>query len=216
MFTGLIQQIGEVRSIKRVGHDAEVRVVAHFSELERGESVAVDGACLTVTEVVPDGFLANASAETLACTTVREVKNGAKVHLERALRLSDRLGGHIVSGHVDGIGRKIGAEPVGQALRVNFEVPAELAPFIAPKGAVAVDGASLTVNRATGAQFDVVLVPFTRTSTLLDKKSTGSSVNIEVDLLAKYIARLLDKPGVDGLSSGQGMSFDWLARQGFL
>lgn len=218
MFTGLIEKIGEVVSIRRVGVDAEIRVSAPFPRLVDGESIAVDGACLTVTKVLSDGFTANASAETLERTTLAQLKNGAKVHLERALALSDRLGGHLVSGHVDGVGRKISMEMLGQSAKVSFEVPARLAPFIAPKGAIAVDGTSLTVNAASGVLFDVVLVPFTRAATLIDKKSNGSSVNIEVDLLAKYIARLLGKPGVDGVSSGSepGISLDTLAKHGFI
>jgi riboflavin synthase len=216
MFTGLIQQIGQVRSIKRNGPDTELYVAATFSELTDGESIAVDGTCLTVTKVLSDGFYANASVETLARSTLRAIKNGSNVHLERALRLSERLGGHIVSGHVDGVGKKVGMEDVGRALDITFEAPAELAPFIAPKGAIAVDGVSLTVNRASGVQFSVILVPFTRSATLIDKKPVGALVNLEVDILAKYIARLLGKPGVDGVTSGQGINTELLAKFGFL
>jgi riboflavin synthase len=216
MFTGLVQQIGEVVSTKRIGLDTEIRIAAAFTELADGESIAVDGACLTVTQVLSNGFLANASAETLERTNLPQLKNGAKVHLERALRLEDRLGGHIVSGHVDGVGIKTGMEVIGRSVRVTFKLPSELAPFVAPKGAIAIDGASLTVNGASGVQIDVVLVPFTRAATLIDKKPNGSSVNVEVDLLAKYVARLLGKPGVDGIEGGQGISFGLLAKQGFL
>jgi riboflavin synthase len=216
MFTGLVQQIGEVVSVRRVGPDTEIRVAADFAELVNGESIAVDGACLTVTTVVSNGFLANASAETLERTNLQQLKSGAKVHLERALRLEDRLGGHIVSGHVDGVGKKIGMEVIGGSVRVTFELPPEIAPFVAPKGAIAIDGASLTVNGASGVQLDVVLVPFTRAATLIDKKPNGSSVNIEVDLLAKYVARLMGKPGVDGRAPGHGISLDLLAKHGFL
>ncbi len=216
MFTGLIEQIGTIRSMRRSGPDAELRIAANFTELSLGESIAVDGACLTVSQIMDDGFVANVSAETLTKTTLQNRKPGEGVHLERALRLGDRMGGHLVSGHVDGIGTKVSMTPVGDAVRTTFEVPEPLAPFIAPKGSVAVDGVSLTVNRASGLQFDLVLVPHTRTHTLFDKRPIGSPVNLEVDLLAKYVARLLGKPGVDGQLPGSGVTLDLLAREGFL
>jgi riboflavin synthase len=216
MFTGLVEQIGTVRSVKRSGKDAEIEVAADLGGLQLGESIAVNGTCLTVTRDLGGAFTATASAETLSRTTLKDLNTGAGVHLERALRLEDRVGGHLVSGHVDGVGKTVSLNPLGDALRVTYQAPKELAPLIAPKGSISVDGVSLTVNGATGVQFDVVLVPFTREKTLLDKRKTGSPVNIEVDLLAKYVARLLGKPGVDGRQPGEGLTLELLAREGFL
>jgi riboflavin synthase len=216
MFTGLIQQIGEIKDIRSTGTDAELYLHAGFTELLEGESIAVDGACLTVSKITDGGFVANASSETLVRTTLRHFKKGTKVHLERAMTLSERLGGHLVSGHVDGVGKLISHQRAGHAMKVTLEVPSELAPFIAPKGAVAVNGVSLTVNEVSGHRFGVTLVPYTRGATLLDKKPEGSPVNIEVDILAKYIARLLGKPGVTGTSGDGEINLDFLARQGFL
>jgi riboflavin synthase len=216
MFTGLIEEIGLLRSIKRKGVDAELQIAASFQELSLGESIAVDGACLTVTRIFDDGFVAAMSRETRDRTTLGNLKNGSRVHLERALKLGGRLGGHIVSGHVDGVGKKTAMSPLGDALKISFSVPEILAPLIAPKGSIAIDGISLTVNYVTGVQFDVVLVPFTRGETLLDKKPVGSPVNLEVDILAKYIARLLGKKGVDGENAGNGITLEMLAEEGFL
>lgn len=212
----MIEQVGIVRSLRRKGADAEVEVMAGFQELEPGESIAVNGACLTVTRFGTEWFAAGISAETLARTTLGALAAGDRVHLERALRLGDRLGGHLVSGHVDGVGKLLSCSVLGEAVRATYEVPPELGPLIAPKGSVAVDGTSLTVNGVEGARFDVVLVPFTRDKTLLDQRAPGSAVNIEVDLLAKYVARLLGKPGVDGKVAGGGVTLERLAEEGFL
>jgi len=216
MFTGLIEEIGLVRSFVKKGVDAEIQIQAAFEQLVLGESIAIDGACLTVTRILDKGFAASASAETLGRTTLGSLKNGSQVHLERALKLGERLGGHIVSGHVDGIGKKTALAPLGGASKVTFSVPEPLAPLIAPKGSIAIDGISLTVNRVTGVEFDVVLVPFTRGKTLLDKRPIGALVNLEVDILAKYVARLLGKRGVDGKLEGGAITIDLLAKEGFL
>ncbi|MDM7913772.1 MAG: riboflavin synthase, partial [Candidatus Eisenbacteria bacterium] len=137
--------------------------------------------------------------------------------LKRALAAGDRLGGHLVTGHVDGVGTVVGREPVGDALRMTFEVPQALAPFLAPKGSITIDGTSLTVNGAAGRRFDVMLVPFTRKETLLDSLALHARVNLEVDVLAKYVARLLGKPGVDGIAPGEGgVSLDLLRTHGYL
>jgi riboflavin synthase len=222
MFTGLVEAIGEVPEVTRSGVGAVLRVACPWTDLALGESIAVDGACLSVTRVVPGGFLCDASAETLGKTTLGAVRPGSRVHLERAMRVGDRMGGHVVTGHVDGTGRLAARSPLGDAVRVEFEVPAALAPFVAPKASIAVDGASLTINGASGTRFDVVLVPITRRKTLFDGKSVGDAVNVEVDVLAKYVARLLGRPGVDGgdpPSSGAGaggVTLDLLARSGYL
>ncbi len=216
MFTGLVEEVGLLRSFARKGVDAEIQNQAAFEQLVLGESIAVDGACLTVTRFLDKGFVASASAETLTRTTLGRLKNGSQVHLERALKLGERLGGHIVSGHVDGIGKKTAVFPLGSAVKVAFSVPEPLAPLIAPKGSIAIDGVSLTVNRVTGVEFDVVLVPFTRSKTLLDKRPVGAAVNLEVDIIAKYVARLLGRKGVDGQIEGGGITVELLAKEGFL
>ncbi len=218
MFTGLVAEIGKVGSVAESAGGAVLVVHTRMRDLVLGESIAVNGCCLTVASVVDGGFGAQASAETLSKTTLGELAPGRPVHLERALALGDRMGGHVVTGHVDGVGRVVELAPLGDSLRVVYEVPEHLAPMLAPKGSVAVDGTSLTVNHASGARFDVVLVPFTRTATALDTRRAGDRVNIEVDVLAKYVARLLGRPGVDGVDphGSGGVTLDLLARQGYL
>lgn len=215
MFTGLVQQIGRIADLRRTAQGASIRFESAFRDLELGESVAVDGACLTVKERDAASFWADASAETLAKTTLAERRAGDRVHLERSLRLGDRLGGHLVTGHIDAVGKLVERNPVGDSQKVVFAVPAPLAPFLAPKGAVTVDGVSLTVNGVSGRRFDVVLVPYTRRETTFDDRAVGASVNLEVDVLAKYVARLLGKPGVTG-DVGEDALLDQLRDKGFL
>jgi riboflavin synthase len=157
-----------------------------------GESVAVDGVCLTVTAVTPSGFRADVSAETLARSTLGAVSRGDAVNIERALRVDDRLGGHIVAGHVDGVGAVRSRTMSGEAERVEFDAPWEVLRFIAEKGSVAIDGASLTVNAVDARGFSVMLVPFTRGHTTLGAKPPGRAVNLEADVLARYVARALE------------------------
>jgi len=214
MFTGLVDAIGTIRAIERTQKGARLRVATKYESLILGESIAVMGTCLTVTSIEEDGFWADASKETLELTNLGELQTGGKVHLERALQLGDRLGGHLVSGHVDGVGRIAAREPVGDAVKTSFEVPERLAPFLAPKGSVTIDGVSLTVNGVRGTRFDVMLVPYTRKETLFDERSVGAKVNLEVDMLAKYVARLMGRPGVDG--KGDALSLELLERQGYL
>lgn len=225
MFTGLIEQLGTLRRVERVGSDARLIIGATYDDLVLGESVAVDGACLTVDAIVDSGFSAMASAETLSRTTLGATRPGQVVHLERALMLGGRLGGHIVSGHVDAMGRVRELTPVGKALRAFYELPQELVPFIAEKGSIAIDGVSLTVNGVEQDAFWVMLVPFTRSETHLDRKSPGDKVNLETDVLAKYVDRLLrfGKAGdeITGESNGShggegaGLTRELLLKQGF-
>lgn len=223
MFTGLVEELGEIASMQRRGVDCTLRVRSPLRDYVLGESIAVNGACLSVTRWGDDWFDADATAETLAKTSLGELLTGSRVHLERALRHDQRLGGHLVSGHVDGVGRVEAREPLGDAVRTTFAVPPELAPFLAPKGSITIDGVSLTVNAASGTTFDVVLVPITRTKTLLEQRPLGGRVNLEVDVLAKYVARLLGRPGVDGrpaenptTTTSGGVTLDLLTRQGYL
>lgn len=218
MFTGLVQEIGTLREVKRHGEGATFLVACAMTELELGESIAVDGTCLTVTRVVDGGFTCDASVETLSKTTLGDARAGRRVHLERALRAGDRMGGHVVTGHVDGVGTMVEKVPLGDGRKVTFEVPGVLAPFVAPKGSVTIDGVSLTVNHVSGSRFDVVLVPFTIGATTFEERSAGAKVNVEVDVLAKYVARLLGRPGVDGSggATSEGVSLDLLDRAGYL
>jgi len=222
VFTGLIEELGTLSRLTRRGVDAEVEIRCAFRDYVLGESIAVNGVCLSVTRWSENSFFADASAETLAKTSLSEVELGGRVHLERALAYGSRVGGHLVTGHVDGVGRVVSREPLGDAVKMVFEVPDALAPFLAPKGSVAVDGTSLTINGAAGARFDVVLVPITQGKTLLHDKRPGAKVNLEVDVLAKYVARLLGRPGVDGLATessaahGAGITEELLSKHGYL
>lgn len=221
MFTGIIEELGSVRALSRRGDDATIELACGYRDYVLGESIAVNGCCLSVTRSGDGFFAADASSETLAKTTLGQLQPGHRVHLERALRADARLGGHIVSGHVDGVGTLLSREPLGRALRIEIEVPPSLAPFLAPKGSVAVDGTSLTVNGARGLRFDLALVPVSQGKTLFVDKALGSPVNLEVDVLAKYVARLLGRPGVDGVppenpgAEGEGLTLDKLRRAGF-
>lgn len=199
MFTGLVETIGALR--RRSGSPvARVLFEAELGPLALGESISVSGACLTVDRIAPGGFEADLSAETLARTTLGALAVGSRVHLERATPAGGRLGGHIVAGHVDGVGRVLSRSPSGEATALVVEAPAELAPFLAAKGSIAVDGVSLTLNAVRGAPgqaaaFEVMIVPHTIGRTLLGDLRPGSAVNIEVDLLARYVARWLEFRG---------------------
>jgi riboflavin synthase len=198
MFTGIVSDVGQVREVAVAGAGRDTRLVIVTSYdtagLALGASVACSGCCLTVVEKGPGWFAVEASAETLACTTVGEWKAGAAINLERALKAGDELGGHLVSGHVDGVGSLSGRRPEGGSLRLDFDVPRALGRFIAAKGSVAVDGVSLTVNevddRGTATRFGVNIIPHTQQATTLGRLQTGQRVNVEVDLMARYVARL--------------------------
>ena len=183
-----------------------------------GESVAVHGVCLTVEALEPDGFQCDATAETLARSTLGTLPLGGRVHLERSLPLGGRLGGHIVTGHVDGKVRLRCREPLGEAVKLVFDVQdAELMRFVAPKGSAAVDGVSLTVNGVTGREFDVVIIPHTLAVTALGDLAPGQEANLEVDLLARYVARLLlVGSGGDGQGSPNEALLAKLKAAGFL
>ena len=196
MFTGIVQATGGLTAREPRGPGARFFVRTSGGGLTGplviGESVAVQGVCLTVQTLGRDGFYCDASAETLARSTLGSLSLGARVHLERALAVGDRLGGHIVTGHVDGKARLSAREPLGEAAKLVFTIEdAELARFVAPKGSVALDGVSLTVNGADGPVFDVVVIPHTLAVTTLGELREGDAVNLEVDLLARYVWRLM-------------------------
>jgi riboflavin synthase len=194
MFTGIITGIGNV--IAADGGRFTIRSDYAVDSIALGASICHDGVCLTVTGMERDGagsrYTLDVSNETLSVTTLGDWTAGRQVNLERALKAGDELGGHIVSGHVDGIARIADIRPDGDSRRLTFEVPEALAPFIAPKGSVALDGTSLTVNEVDGARFGVNLIPHTLTVTTWGRKKPGDRVNIEIDPLARYVARLLE------------------------
>lgn len=197
MFTGLIEQVGTVDALERRDDGLLIRIRCALHPYDLGESIAVNGTCLTVKSFSEEHFDADASLETLDKTNLDDLALGDRVHLERALALGDRLGGHLVTGHIDGVGTLVDRQPAGDYQRTTFEAPGPLAPFLAPKGSIAVDGVSLTVNEVHGRRFDVMLVPYTLDETTFGEMPTGARVNLEVDILAKYVASLMGKPGVD-------------------
>lgn len=203
MFTGIIQAVGRIARLEPRGGD--VRLVVDTAPLDMadvalGDSIAVSGVCLTVIDFDGHSFAADVSNETLAHTTLGKHKAGDPVNLEKALRLADRLGGHLVSGHVDGTGNVVSVVPDGRSQRWTFEVGAELARYIAHKGSVCIDGTSLTVNDVGGNRFGVNLIPHTVDHTAFSARRPGDAVNIEVDVVARYVERLLtrgDAPRLD-------------------
>jgi riboflavin synthase len=192
MFTGIVEATGQLRKTSSAGDGFRATIVAPFAGLALGESVAVNGVCLTVAALAPAGFEADISPETARVTTLAGLPEVSKVNLERALSAGSRLGGHFVSGHVDGIARVLRREPAGDAVLVEVEPPSELARYIAPKGSVTLDGVSLTVNRAQSDRFELMLVPHTLSVTTLEAWHPGTLVNLEVDVLARYVVHFLE------------------------
>lgn len=188
MFTGLVQEIGTVERVSQSSM-TDLWLSSTFTELQLGESIACDGCCLTVVEAKGSEFKVQASPETLRRTTLGEWKGGTRVNLERALRLGDRLGGHWVQGHVDGVSKIVSATEEGGSRVLAFELPENLAAFFIEKGSVTVDGISLTVNEVRPGEFSVALIPETLTRTTLGGKGAGARVNLEADLVGKYVAR---------------------------
>lgn len=216
MFTGIITAVGRVEGIEASQMDTRLRIDAAGLDLrdaQLGESIAVNGVCLTAVEFEGQQFVADVSRETLARTTLGELKTGAPVNLERALRLADRLGGHLVSGHVDGVGTVVERVREGRSFRYVIDAPGDLARYIAPKGSVCVDGVSLTVNAVDGRCFTLQIIPHTETHTIIGGYAPGRQVNIEVDVVARYLERLLEGAG-DGAPAG--VTRELLARRGFL
>jgi len=192
MFTGIVETTGVLAARSARGQGARLSITTEMGPLVVGESVAVHGVCLTVQTVTSTGFDCDATVETLACTTLGSLPLGGRVHLERSLAVGDRLGGHIVSGHVDGKLRLKTRRTLSEAVELVFEVEDPSLPkFIAQKGSVAINGVSLTVNGVAGSEFDVVIIPHTLEVTMLGELAAGQEANLEVDMLARYVARLL-------------------------
>ena len=193
MFTGIITDLGRVQRLRR-GDLLDLTIATAFevSAIPIGASIACSGACLTVVAVEPGAFSVQASLETLACTTLGRWEVGTPINLERSLRLGDELGGHLVLGHVDGLGRIVERRSEAESVRFVVEVPIELSPFIAPKGSVALDGVSLTVNELAQDRFGVNIIPHTLSCTTFGQAQPGQQMNLEIDLIARYVARLLE------------------------
>ncbi len=190
MFTGLVEGTGRVRGLKPRGAGVRLCVQVPFTGLVEGESVSVNGACVTAVTPTEDAFEADLSPETLERTTLGRLAVGARVNLERAAALGSRLGGHLVTGHVDGRATVVSMEDLGEMRRVALECPSALARYVAEKGSVSLDGVSLTVNAVDGARFSVLLIPHTLTMTTFGDLESGMDVNLEVDLVARYVERL--------------------------
>jgi len=194
MFTGVVQTVGKVRAIEP--RSGDVRMHIHTAGLDMkvmkiGDSIAVNGCCLTVIEKLPEGISVDASRETLELTTLAAFQSGTPVNLESAMTLSTPMGGHMVSGHVDGVGVVQGRREDGRSLRFDIEAPVGLAHYIAPKGSICVDGVSLTINAVEAHSFQVNIIPHTLEHTIMRDYRTGTRVNLEVDLIARYLERLL-------------------------
>lgn len=211
MFTGIIQAKGSIAALERHGGDVRLSVQSDnlpFASYEVGESIAVNGVCLTAVALRADGFDTDVSVETLDVTSLGGLGVGDNVNLEPSLSLGDRLGGHLVSGHVDCLGTVTGRKADARSIRIAVEIPEEFARYVARKGSVTVDGVSLTVNDVSATSFEVNIIPHTADVTIIGDYAVGTNVNVEVDLLARYIERLLAK-------DGEGLSMEFLKEHGY-
>ena len=218
MFTGLIEGIGQIRDIRLNGGDMNIFIIPLFdmSDCHIGDSVAVNGVCLTVMEMNDGLFMMYASGETISRTTLGGLRQGSEVNLERALRLSDRLGGHIVSGHVDGIGKITLKKQVKQSWLLGLTIDEKLSRYTIEKGSITIDGISLTINVCQNGYFEVNIIPETSSSTTLLKKKIGDTVNIETDLIAKYIEKLFIKERTAGNNNASSsINMEMLEQFGF-
>ena len=227
MFTGIIQAVGEVTAMQNSGGDLRLRINTgklSLHDVGLGDSICTNGACLTVVELPGDGYWADVSVETLNFTTLGKLQTGSRVNLEKALTATDRLGGHIVSGHVDGVGEVVSLQEDARSIRFVMKAPDTLAKYIAHKGSICIDGTSLTVNAVSGAEFELNIIPQTMAETVFGQYRPGSQVNLEVDVIARYLERLMlgekaaDSDATFGTTSGTtaGLSMETLAESGFL
>lgn len=216
MFTGLIEDLGTVRELRKSADSVRLTVATGIAmtELELGESIAVNGICLTVVSFGDGQFSADVSPETVSCSTLSALASGSRVNLERALRFGARLGGHLVSGHVDIVGTVVALVRDGNAYRFTFQLPVEVNRYVVEKGSVAIDGISLTVNSVTEDTFSVAIIPHTLAETTLKDRQVGSRVNIETDIIGKYVERLLSP--ASGGEKRSPVDLEFLAKHGFL
>jgi riboflavin synthase len=194
MFTGIIEAVGEIKRVEQQQGDVRLTVATaglNLSDAQLGDSIAVNGVCLTAIELSDKQFVADVSNETLSATTMADIKAGSPVNLECALQAQTRLGGHMVSGHVDGVGRVLERKADARSVRFTFEMPVEISRYVAQKGSICIDGISLTVNTVDDASFSVNIVPHTLEMTTLGNRHVGDAVNLEVDVIARYLERLM-------------------------
>lgn len=222
MFTGIIEATGSIASIARTGHDARVKINSgklDLADVKLGDSIATNGVCLTVTQLGGQFFCADVSGETLKRTTFAQAKANTAVNLEKAMLLTTRLGGHMVSGHVDGVGTVVEKNALGKACEYWLEAPSQLAKYIAEKGSVTIDGISLTVNAVADNRFKITIVPHTVGETTIGQFTIGTQVNLEVDIIARYVERLItgaDGQAVDEQQQSPGVTMALLASSGFI
>lgn len=216
MFTGIVQATGSIAALDKVGGDVRMTIRSNglpFATYAVGESIAVNGVCLTATALREDGFDTDVSTETLDVTSLGNLRVGSTVNLEPSLSLGDRLGGHLVSGHVDCLGRVLSIRNDARSIRLSIEIAVEYARYVARKGSVCIDGVSLTINEVSAAAFEVNIIPHTATETIIREYVIGTAVNIEVDLVARYIERLLTGAGES--KSDSDISVDFLKAHGY-
>ncbi len=217
MFTGIIEEVGTIQEIRLLSEGAAITIAAKkiSEDLKVGDSIAINGVCLTATRITPNAFLCDISAETLRRSSFKLAKKGTRVNLERALRVGDRLGGHFVLGHVDDVGKLIGKTESGQGYVISFDFPKELAHYLVHKGSISVDGISLTIASLNAASFSVSIIPHTFQSTNLNQLTVGSLVNLEVDILGKYVERLFHLERDQLEKGGSKLTADYLKSQGY-
>jgi riboflavin synthase len=219
MFTGIIQAIGEVAAVQNSGGDIRLRINTgklSLIDVGLGDSICTNGTCLTVVELPGDGFWADVSVETLNFTTLGKLQTGSRVNLEKALTATDRLGGHIVSGHVDGVGEVVSLQEDARSIRFVMRAPDGLAKYIAHKGSICIDGTSLTVNAVNGAEFELNIIPQTMAETIFGQYRPASAINLEVDVIARYLERLMLGEKAADPNTTSGLSMQTLAEAGFL
>ena len=216
MFTGIIEGLGRIKKIEPVGGDMRLHVDAgslDMSDVQLGDSIAVNGVCLTAIEFDNQHFVADVSNETIALTSLKDLATGSEVNLEKALLPTTRLGGHLVSGHVDGLGEVLTIKEASRSIQLTIRAPEELKHYIAMKGSICIDGTSLTVNKITNKDFEINIVPHTQQQTIIKNYKPGTKVNLEVDLIARYLERLLMKQDD---TTGNGITLETLAKAGFV
>lgn len=216
MFTGIIEAVGSIKKIESVGGDMRLHVdpgSLDMTDVQLGDSIAVNGVCLTVIEFDENHFAADVSNETINLTSLKGLAVGSEVNLEKALLPTTRLGGHLVSGHVDGLGEVLSVKEESRSIQLIIRAPEELKRYIAMKGSICIDGTSLTVNKIKNTDFEINIVPHTQQQTIIKHYKTGTRVNLEVDLIARYLERLLLNQDE---TTGNGISLETLAKAGFV